>query len=423
LKLTRGEGQLVEPSSHPSRRKHIQSPQVSRRHSPSMAHEESHEHVPAEDEDLRKVVMEMREMMKILMERNAGLQGEGSNPSKHKGDSGDKTPNGNGGNGASPPPSPPSSSSSSTNSRPLPNSPKGHGKTPSQIPSLKLDIKFELPIYNGEVNAEKLDNWIRQIEVYCRIQKIQDDETKIQLASLRLDSATLIWWESKTQEDMKKHGKILISWNDFIVAIKKQFYPLAYKQKATMEWKNFRQAKGQSVQRFTQEFRRRDLVLGVDLSSQETLLKYIGALHSYLRHTILMFNPSNLDEVCVQATHLEARGRNETHEGNKKTFSHGDKGKKKFKGNGKNNVVVKKEGEKFTCKHCSKDGHDEDHCWKLHPERRPKKFGNNNKGKSKTAATVQHDLGSDSVMKQRSQPWVIKVMVLMQVLVLQVISM
>ena len=42
-----------------------------------------------------------------------------------------------------------------------------------------------------------------------------------------------------------------------------------------------------------------------------------------------------------------------------------------------------------------KDGHDENHCWKLHPKRRPKKFGNN-KGKSKTTATVQHDLGSDS---------------------------
>jgi hypothetical protein len=193
---------------------------------------------------------------------------------------------------------------------------------------------------------------------------------------------------------MKKHGKILTSWNDFIVAIKKQFYPLAYMQKATMDWQNFRQAKGHNVQSFTQEFRRRALVLGVDLSSQETLLKYIGALHSYLRHTILMFNPSNLDEVCVQATHLEARGRNETHEGNKKPFNHGDKGKRKFKGNGKKNVVVKKEGEKFTCKHCSKDGHDEDHCWKLHLERRPKKFGN--KGKSKTAATIQHDLGSDS---------------------------
>jgi hypothetical protein len=178
--------------------------------------------------------------------------------------------------------------------------------------------------------------------VYCRIQRIQDDETKIQLASLRLDSAALIWWEAKTQEDMKKHGKTLTSWNDFIVGIKKQFYPLAYMQKAIMDWKNFRQAKGKNVQSFTQEFRRRALVLGVDLSSQETLLKYIGALHSYLRHTILMFNPSNLDEVCVQATHLEARGRNETHEGNKKPFSHGDKGKRKFKGNGKKMILLRK---------------------------------------------------------------------------------
>jgi hypothetical protein len=188
----------------------------------------------------------------------------------------------------------------------------------------------------------------------------------------------------------------LLSWNDFIIAIKKKNYPLAYKQKATMEWQNFRQAKGQNVQSFTQEFRRRALVLGVDLSSQETLLKYIGALHSYLRHTILMFNPMNLDEVCVQATHLEARGKNDTHEGFKKTYSQGDKGKNKFKGKDRKNAAVKKEGEKFTCKHCSKDGHDEDHCWKLHPECRPKKFGNNNKGKSKTVVTVVQDLGLDS---------------------------
>ena len=66
-----------------------------------MAHEESHEHVPTEDEDLRKAVMEMREMMKILMKRNTRLQGEGSNPSKNKGSSCDKTPNRKGGNGAS----------------------------------------------------------------------------------------------------------------------------------------------------------------------------------------------------------------------------------------------------------------------------------------------------------------------------------
>jgi hypothetical protein len=51
-------------------------------------------------------------------------------------------------------------------------------------------------------------------------------------------------------------------------------------------------------------------ILGISFDTQETLLKYIGGLHSYLRHTILMFNPTSLDDVCVQATHLEARGKN-----------------------------------------------------------------------------------------------------------------
>ena len=94
------------------------------------------------------------------------------------------------------------------------------------------------------------------------------------------------------------------------------------------------------------------MIFGIDLSSQDTLLKYIGGLHSYLRHTILMFNPTKLDEVCVQSTHLEARGKNAPQEGKKNPFLSGDKWKGKFKGKGKKNVSVKKEGEKLTCKHC-----------------------------------------------------------------------
>jgi hypothetical protein len=69
LKLTRGEGQLVEPSSYPTRRKQFRSPQIAERHSPSMAHAEDHERVPDEEEDLRQTLMQMRDMMKILLER------------------------------------------------------------------------------------------------------------------------------------------------------------------------------------------------------------------------------------------------------------------------------------------------------------------------------------------------------------------
>ena len=86
-------------------------------------------------------------------------------------------------------------------------------------------------MFNGEVNADKLDNLIRKLEVYLRIQNLQDDDTKIKLASLRMEDATLVWWEAKTKEEIKKHGKIILSWSNFITFIKQNFYPLAHMRK------------------------------------------------------------------------------------------------------------------------------------------------------------------------------------------------
>ena len=49
--------------------------------------------------------------------------------------------------------------------------------------------------------------------------------------------------------------------------------------------------------------------------------------------------------------------------------------------------------EKLTWKHCFKHGHDEDHCWKLHPEMTPNKLKNK---EEKTNATITQELGYDS---------------------------
>ena len=90
-------------------------------------------------------------------------------------------------------------------------------------------------MYNGKLNAEKLDNWIRQIELYCRIQKFIEDNIKIKLASLQLGGTALIWWESRSQEDLATRRKIISSWYEFTSALKKQFYSLGYMQKAMMD--------------------------------------------------------------------------------------------------------------------------------------------------------------------------------------------
>ena len=54
-------------------------------------------------------------------------------------------------------------------------------------------------MYNGEVNVKELDNWNLQLEVHFRIQNLQDDDINILLGSLRMEGATLVWWESKTK--------------------------------------------------------------------------------------------------------------------------------------------------------------------------------------------------------------------------------
>jgi hypothetical protein len=48
------------------------------------------------------------------------------------------------------------------------------------------------------------------------------------------------------------------------------------------------------------------LMLDIPLQTQETLRKYIGGLPVHIRNIVFMFGPTNLDEVSVQATYIEA---------------------------------------------------------------------------------------------------------------------
>ena len=127
-----------------------------------LGEEKTHEEVDPKEEErvFRKAFLDMTEMVRVLyQERNERLEGEGSKLHKEgHGSSGGhndeyklkKGNGGNGGNGKSP--SSPSSSSSSTSSS-VHQSHKS--KTTGKSPFLKLDVKFELPMFNGEVNVEK----------------------------------------------------------------------------------------------------------------------------------------------------------------------------------------------------------------------------------------------------------------------------
>ena len=77
----------------------------------------------------------------------------------------------------------------------------------------------------------------------------------------------------------------------------------------------------------------------------------------------------------MKSIHLESRGKHE----------HGNYAKKQ--------VTTRKNEVNHSCTHCEKEGHDEEHCWKLHPKLKPKR--NDIKEMQKNVATMQHGLDSD----------------------------
>lgn len=72
------------------------------------------------------------------------------------------------------------------------------------------------------------------------------------------------------------------------------------------------------MQSFTEEFWKQALNLGISLDTPETVTKYIGALHSYIRHSLLLFKPTTIDAANVRAIHLESRGKNDRDHQDKK---------------------------------------------------------------------------------------------------------
>jgi hypothetical protein len=69
-----------------------------------------------------------------------------------------------------------------------------------------------------------------------------------------------------------------------------------------------------------------------------------------------MFGPTNIDDIFVQATYIEA-GKTRVVVSGESSLRKEDK----MKWNGKKANLVERKEEKLSCKNCKKEGHDDDH--------------------------------------------------------------
>ena len=110
-----------------------------------------------EELKFRKTLYTMSDQVEKLFSRLEKLEKTGEHVSEGQGSA-------HGDGGGDPPPSANEIPSSSSHHH------HRNSGNASNKPFFNLDVKFDLPVYNGESNEENLNNWIRHLELYCRIQ-------------------------------------------------------------------------------------------------------------------------------------------------------------------------------------------------------------------------------------------------------------
>jgi len=237
-----------------------------------------------------------------------------------------------------------------------------------------IEAKLDLPSYGGEIDGEKLDHWLAQLETYFRLYTYSDVE-RVLYASLKLTSHALVWWNAY----MRSHDVEVLSWPSFKTLLKRQFYPIGYEEARWVKWKHMKQWYNQSVQDYTTEFFRQALGLGISLDNEDTFMKYKGGLHEDIRNELTLFHVEDITDASTKAIAIEVR--NKARGGRKSSQPNismkGDLPK----------TAVKKQ-EQLHCTHCKKDGHTSDKCWFLHSELKPKWWDDRGEGNQKSKKKV-----------------------------------
>ncbi|CAL2266527.1 unnamed protein product [Prunus armeniaca] len=253
------------------------------------------------------------------------------------------------------------------------------GDNKNSIDTLKIDFKVDIPIYKGDVDPEKLDNWIDTLETYFTLYKYSNVQ-KIKFASLKLSSHALTWWKSyQRRYDVSK-----LTWKNFKMLLRKQFYPVGYEDERWYKWQHFRQRFRQPVQEYTTEFHNQAMVMDIDVDDYNVFMKYIGGFADYIRKELKLFTIDTIEEATVKAIAIEAK--------NKRTDKKDDKLKLVNKTDWQKKGKQSKEGQtqKVYCDHCQTSRHAKDKCWILHPELWPKREKNNQgRNDRKTTLTAQ----------------------------------
>jgi hypothetical protein len=92
----------------------------------------------------------------------------------------------------------------------------------------KVQVNFDIPVFEGKIDADALDKWLNMLEGYFSIHNFSDKK-KITFALLKALPHVKYWWETYWEQSSTKDSRIYgvdPTWEFFVDAVKEQYYPI-----------------------------------------------------------------------------------------------------------------------------------------------------------------------------------------------------
>jgi hypothetical protein len=136
--------------------------------------------------------------------------------------------------------------------------------------------KMDLPVYEGNLDAEELLDWIRALDTYFDYEDVEEDK-KVKHVVTRLKGHATLWWDELQADRCCKGKQKIKSWDRMIMKMKAKFIPIDYQITLFRRMQNLRQ-KLMTVKEYTEEFYKLNIRVGHQESDDEKATRYMNGL-------------------------------------------------------------------------------------------------------------------------------------------------
>jgi hypothetical protein len=129
----------------------------------------------------------------------------------------------------------------------------------------KVQVNFDIPVFEGQIDAEALEKWLTLLEGYFSVHNFSDKE-KITFALLKALPHVKHRWETYFEKISTEESGIYgvdPTWDFFIDVVKEHYYPVGNYEDQYMRWTTLWQERGQAVSEFTNTFHTLRTKLGI----------------------------------------------------------------------------------------------------------------------------------------------------------------